>query len=127
MKTEEKLYAQHAEHSEWISKLKFYEDEISIMKNRLSEIVSKNSHKDVLSQAEHFQNQLIVQKNNIDEISHTIIIDEDVIQKEIGKNPLSTDLRKKRTHADEKIAVESFEKNFNKLRAAFNEFAVKWM
>ena len=127
MKTEEKIYTKHADHTDWMSKLEFYEDEISIMKNRLSVIASKNSHQDVLAQVEHFQNQLIVQKDNIDEISHTITIDEDAIQKEVEKKSKSGDHIKKGTHAGEKIAVELFEKNFNKLRAEFNEFAVKWM
>ena len=35
MKTQESIYTQHEENSEWISKLKFYTDEISIIKNRL--------------------------------------------------------------------------------------------
>ncbi len=72
MNTGEKIYTQHADHTEWLSKLKFYTDEISILKGRLEEIASKNNQQNVLAQVEHFQNQLIVQKNNIDEISHTI-------------------------------------------------------
>ena len=63
MKTDEKIYTQHAEHTDWISKLKFYDDEICILKNRLSEIISKNTQKDILAEAEHFQNQFIIQKN----------------------------------------------------------------
>ena len=68
MKTGEKIYTQHADHTEWLSKMKFYTDEISILKNRLGEIASKNSDKEVLAQVEHFQNQLIIQRNNIDEV-----------------------------------------------------------
>ncbi len=127
MKTEEKIYAQHAEHTEWISKLKFYNDEISIIKNRLGEIASKNNQKDVLAQVEHFQNQLIVQKNNIDEISHSIKMDEEALQKEVNKNPIATDHRKMEFHTKEKNDVESFEKIFNELRTEFKSFAAKWM
>ena len=127
MKTEEKIYAQHAEHTEWISKLKFYNDEISIIKNRLGEIASKNNQQDVLAQVEHFQNQLIVQKNNIDEISHSIKMDEEALQKEVNKNPTATDHRKMEYHTKEKNDVESFEKIFNELRAEFKSFAAKWM
>ena len=64
MKTGEKIYTQHADHTEWLSKMKFYTDEITILKNRLGEIASKNNQKDVLAQVEHFQNQLIIQKNS---------------------------------------------------------------
>jgi hypothetical protein len=127
MKTGEKIYTQHADHTEWLSKLKFYTDEISIMKGRLGELASKNSHQDVLAQVEHFQNQFIVQKNNIDEISHTIKLDESAIEKEVNKNIVAVDHREMPSHSKEKEAVDAFEKNFNELRAEFKTFAAKWM
>ena len=127
MKTDEKIYTQHAEHTDWISKLKFYDDEICILKNRLSEIISKNTQKDILAQAEHFQNQFIIQKNNIDEISHTITVDEDAIQKIADKNHKTDDHRKKDGHNKEKESVDSFEETFHELRNEFNKFAAKLM
>lgn len=125
MKTKDIIYTQHDEHRDWMSKLKFYEDEISIFKNRLSEIVSKNTQKDILAQAEHFQNQLIVQKENIDEISHSITVDEDTIQKAVDKKSKFIDHLDSEPHTNEKVAMESFEKNFTELRAEFNKFASK--
>jgi hypothetical protein len=127
MNTGEKIYTQHADHTEWMNKLKFYTDEISIMKGRLEEIASKNSHQEVLAQVEHFQNQFIVQKNNIDEISHVIKLDEKVIEKEINKNPVAVDHREMPSHSAEKESMDSFEKNFNELRTEFKTFAAKWM
>jgi predicted RNA-binding protein len=127
MKTKDIIYTQHDEHRDWISKLKFYEDEILILKNRLSEIVSKNSQKDVLAQAEHFQNQFVVQKENIDEISHSITVDEDMIQKAVDKKPKDIGQLNTEPHSKEKVEMESFEKNFNELRAEFNKFASKWI
>ncbi len=127
MKTGEKLYTQHADHTEWLSKLKFYNDEISIMKGRLGELASKNNQSDVLAQVEHFQNQLIVQKNNIDELAHTIKVDESSLEKEVNKNPVAVDHREMPSHSKEKEAVDAFEKNFNELRAEFKTFAAKWM
>lgn len=127
MKTKDIIYTQHDEHRDWMSKLKFYEDEILILKNRLSEIVTKNTQKDILAQAEHFQNQLIVQKENIDEISHSITVDEDLIQKAVDKKPKFVDQLNTEPHAKEKLAMESFDKNFTELRAEFNKFASKIM
>jgi hypothetical protein len=127
MNTGEKIYTQHADHTEWLSKLKFYTDEISILKGRLEEIASKNNKQDVLAQVEHFQNQLIVQKNNIDEISHTIKLDESSIEKEVNKNPVAVDHREMPSHSKQKEAVDAFEKNFNELRTEFKIFAAKWM
>lgn len=127
MKTGEKLYTQHADHTEWLSKLKFYADEITLMKGRLGELASKNNQSDVLAQVEHFQNQLIVQKNNIDELAHTIKVDESSLEKEVNKNPVAVDHREMPSHSKEKEAVDAFEKNFNELRAEFKTFAAKWM
>jgi len=127
MKTGEKIYTQHADHIEWLSKMKFYKDEIVILKNRLAEIASKNNHKDVLANVEHFQNQFIIQKNNIDEISHSIHVNEDAIEKEINSNDVAVDHRDMPSQSGEKNSVESFEKNFNELRTEFKTFASKWM
>ena len=127
MNTGEKIYTQHADHTEWLSKLKFYTDEISILKGRLEEITSKNNQQNVLAQVEHFQNQLIVQKNNIDEISHTIKLYESAIEKEVNKNPVAVDHREMPSHSKQKEAVDAFEKNFNELRTEFKIFAAKWM
>jgi predicted Zn-dependent protease len=115
MKTEEKIYTQHAENNDWMNKLKFYKDEISILNKRLEEVASKNNHQDVLAKVEHFQNQFIIQRNNIDEISHAIGKHEAALEKEIDKNPTAVE------------QVVSFEKNFNAIRSEFNQFISKWM
>lgn len=127
MKTEDKIYTQHAENSQWLNDLKFYDDEIGILKNRLAEIAAKNNHKDVLASVEHFQNQLIVQKQNIDEIMHAVKSNEAAMQKNIAANPVSADHRHISYHGREKEMVSSFEKNFNALRSEFKNFAAEWM
>lgn len=127
MKSEEKIYVQHAEHVEWTSKLKFYADEILVLKSRLEELAAKNNDHEVMAQVEHFQNQFIVQKNNIDELKHAITVDEDHLKAEVNKNPVAVDHRKVPYHTEEKEAVEVFEKNFNQLRDEFKHFAAKWM
>ena len=43
METKAKIYDQHAENTEWTSKLNFYKDEIKIMTGRLEEVAAKNS------------------------------------------------------------------------------------
>lgn len=127
MNTGEKLYTQHENHVEWINSLKFYADDIIIMKDRLAEIASKNNQKEVMASVEHFQNQFIIQKNNIDEILHVIKLDDKALEKEVNRNPVAVDHRMMPSHASEKEAMDSFEKNFNNLRAEFKTFAAKWM
>jgi predicted nuclease with TOPRIM domain len=127
MATNESIYKQHEENTEWLKKLDFYKDEITILKNRLEELADKNNAKDVLAEVEHFQNQFIIQRNNIDEIAHKVRENEQALQDEIKSNPVAVDHRKMEYHATEKDLVNSFEKVFNEIREDFNKFSAKWM
>lgn len=127
MKIGNKLYTHHADITVWMSKLKFYSDEIAFMKSRLEVIASKTNQNDVLTKVEHFQNQFIIQKNNIDELTHIIRVDVDALEKEVNKNPIAVDHREILSHSGEKDAVNVFEKNFNELRSEFKTFAAKWI
>lgn len=122
-----KIYNQHAENTDFLSKLEFYKEKIQIFEGRLEEIASKNNSSDCLRELEKFQNQLIVQKNNIDEIRHDVVIDEERLIDEIEANETAVDHRKVRFHTKEKEEVESFEDNFNELNQEINKFFAKWM
>jgi predicted RNA-binding protein len=127
MSTQESIYNQHHENTEWLNKLSFYTDEVKIMTGRLEEIAAKNNTSEVLAHVEHFQNQLIIQKNNIDEIRHAVKQNENQLEAEIKSNPVAVDHRSMEYHSAEKDLVESFENIFNSLRDEFNEFSSKWM
>lgn len=123
----QKLYTQHQENVEWAKKIAFYKDEIKIMNERIAEVASKNSSKDVLSKVEHFQNQLIVQKNNMDEINHLINLSEDQLVKNVNKNPTAVDHRKVSDHTEERNKIVQFERVFNELRKELNVFIAQWL
>ena len=126
MKTTDTIYNQHQENFEWLDKLFFYKDEITIMQKRLEEIAKKNSSKDVLAEVEHFQNQLIVQKNNIDTIKHEINQNETVLENNMDQDESKVNRTKVNDHTEEEERVNSFE-NFNELRKELNKFLLKWM
>jgi len=127
MKTTDTIYNQHAENKELEEKLFFYKDEIAIMQNRIAEVASKNSAKEVLVQIEHFQNQLIIQDTNIDMIKHDITLNEKSLANNVKKNKRETDSRKVKDHTLEREEVNTFEKNFNELRQELKKFLLKWM
>lgn len=127
MSKQEALYDVHQDHTEWLSKLNFYKDEIKILQNRLEEIASKNNQQEVLSEVEKYQNQFIIQRNNIDEIAHIINLDEQALQDEVNSNPIAVDHRKVGDHSNQRDLVLTFEKNFNDLREDYNKFSAKWM
>ena len=127
MNKQESIFELHADHKEWMNKLDFYKDDIKIFTKRLEEIASKNTDKEILAEVEKFQNQFIVQSNNIDQIKHIINLDENKLQAEVKRNPVAVDHRKMGNHDEERDLVDTFEKNFNGIRAEFNSFSGKWM
>jgi len=121
------IYSQHHEHNEWLNKLSFYNDEITIMQNRLDEVSTKNNSDEVRKGIEHFQNQVIIQKDNADKLKHHIKREEREIQEIINKNPVASDHRSAEDHSEERGMIEHFENNFNSLRKEYNTFLSKWM
>lgn len=122
-----KIYELHEEHKEWLKNLSFYQDEVKIMQNRISEIASKNSGTEILKQVEHFQNQLIVQKNNMDELAHSIKDHENYLENRVNENPTAVDHRKVNDHPKMRDSYMAFDKVFNELRKELNAFLSKSM
>lgn len=117
----------HTENTDWLKRLAFYTDEISIMKNRIAEVAAKNSAKEILAQVEHFQNTLIVQKNNIDELNHAVKDHDNYLENRVEENPVAADKRQVNDHPKLRDSFTSFETNFNALRHELNQFLAKVM
>lgn len=127
METTKTIYQLHEDHRTWLNKLAFYEDEILIMKSRITEIAKKNTSKEVLSFVEHFQNQLIVQKEQIDILNHDINSHESSIEAKVNKKGVASGDKKFFDHTEQREKIENFEKNFNSLRKELIHFLSKWM
>lgn len=127
MKTQNLILNQHTEHNEWLNKLLFYKDDLTIMQNRLDEIAKKNTSTDVMKSVEHFQNQFIIQRGQIDILKHDINIHEDFIVKSINENPIASDHRSADDHKDHRQKIERFEELFALLRKDLMSFLAKWM
>ena len=124
---EEYMYKQHEENKDWMSRVAFYKDEITILQDLLSEIASKNTGDEALKEVEHYQNQFIVQRDNLDQLAHNIRLNEQKFQQEVNDNPVAVDHRRMEYHQAEKDFIEYFENNFKGLRTDFKTFSSKWM
>lgn len=62
----------HFEHTFWIKELLFWEDQISIFRKRLEEIVSRYTANEIRAKVEHFQNQFILHEDVIDVLKKDI-------------------------------------------------------
>lgn len=62
----------HFEHETWVSELKFWMDEITSFENRLGELITRYTLRDMLQQLEHFQNEFILHRKRIGEMLEDI-------------------------------------------------------
>lgn len=115
-------------HSDWQRSLDFYKSELGILKGRLTEIASKNTHAEVLRHVEHFENQFKLQTYNIQSLAHDIKAHIKTIGKEAEVSKAGyVDGELSSQHRILSQRYESEEKIVNELRQSFNKFAVEWM
>ncbi|AWV98779.1 hypothetical protein [Arcticibacterium luteifluviistationis] len=115
----------HKDHKTWQEALAFYADDLTILKERLSEVSIKNTDQEIKKTVEQFQNQFIIQEEQIDILNHDIQISEDAIVENIKENPVASDHRKMSEKTDLADRMETFKKLFVEMKDTFNDFVGK--
>jgi hypothetical protein len=115
----------HQEHQEWEKKMSFYEDELKIMTNRLSEVSAKNTDTDIKVKVEQFQNRFIIQKDNIDELNHLIHVEEGKLTENVKQNPVAVDHRKLNDNVVLRDKIQVFDPIFESLKDDFKQFVAE--
>jgi hypothetical protein len=126
MENQKTISQLHQEHREWLNKLLFYRDELSIMDDRILEVAKKKSSKEAAPLIEHFQNQLIIQNEQIDILNHDIKSHEAYLHTAVEKKGADIDTENFSDHQKHRESVIIFEKIFRELREEFIEFLAKW-
>jgi uncharacterized protein YlxP (DUF503 family) len=72
---------------DWKRELLFMQDEIPVLKSRLSEVVSKNTATDVLKEVEHFENKFNILRLHLDELLHDVNLKMNAIQSQAIAKP----------------------------------------
>lgn len=109
-------------YGEWKNSLSFYKDELTIFKNRLTEIVSKNNSKEIMKTVEHFENQFLLQSENIDILQHDISTHLNTMAGEIKEHAGHISSGQLAEDAQLKDRFESESKVFTELRDEFMQF-----
>lgn len=117
----------HFEHEVWKKRMEFYKIELQFFTERLEEIVSRYTDKEVLKGIEHFQNQFILQRDLIDRFTHDIKMHEEELVKEVNSNPVAVDHRLLEDHPEERDRYNTFIKLYDELKSEFLDFLRKWM
>ena len=117
----------HKEHIKWKKRLTFVKDEIKTYKNRLSEVVSRNTKTEVLAMAERFQNQFIRHNEVIDTLLHDINEEEHKIVVLAKTNNVATDHQKADENNKLVDRMETFNKIYDELKNEYLEYLIKVM
>jgi hypothetical protein len=114
-------------HTHALKGLDFYNEDIKILKHRLSEVASKNSGPEACQGIEHFENQFEIQEHNIHHLKHRIKDHQHLMSTDAlaHAGQINQGLMEK-----EKKLMDDFtllEKVVNEIRHEFNLFLSKWM
>lgn len=117
----------HFEHQLWKRELLFWKDELVFFNNRLSEMVTRWTKKEVLKKLEHFQNEFILHGGVIEDMLEAIEIHETRIagQDLMGQDALDTAMVKK--HMEFRNKMETQERIYADLKKEFFMFLSKYL
>ena len=114
----ELAFIQHRDHRDWMSQLKFYQDEIGVFQNELGEILF--NHVDLFSVLEHFEEYKSIfhrKLERISEIRKQIILHERLLAR--GKQDYIEGLW---DHEETRDQFDKFVSDFEELKKNFRGF-----
>ena len=117
----------HFEHMRWLNLLSFERNEIEIFEHQLSDIVTRNTSKDILAEAEHYQNQFIRHKEVLDELVHEINEHETGLARFAKEHQIATNHMYFDDHGGLRDKIETQVKIFRELKTEYRSYLSKWM
>ncbi len=117
----------HFEHQQWQSELAFWNDELKSFKNRLSELVTRWTDKEVLAQLEHYQNEFILHGGIIEDLQETIEKHEANIVGHSKTGNVSMDVAMVKKHLEFRNKMETQRQIYADLKKEFFRFLSKYM
>ncbi|MBT2161609.1 hypothetical protein [Zobellia barbeyronii] len=117
----------HFEHKQWESELAFWKDELKSFNNRLGELVTRWTDKDVLAQLEHYQNEFILHGNVIEDLQEAMEKHEMNISEHSNKLGDTMDVPMFSTHKEIREKMETQRQIYADLKKDFFRFLSKYM
>lgn len=121
----------HLDHKLWMNEMKFYKEELALLRDQLGEVINKNTDKEAMAQGEHFQNQFIRQNEVADTLTHDIRVREDALVKYAKENQTAIEHTyfddQKEDHDTIRERMDIFKKIYSDLKAEFLRYLAKWM
>lgn len=102
----------HLDHVLWLNSLRFYREELYILKGHLEQFVRTAGQPEQMAQVEHFQNKFLRETEVIDELAHAIKGHEGLLQNSAPHLMSST-------HADLADRMATYERLYAELKQEF--------
>ncbi len=116
-----------SEKSSWLRGIEFYEDEIKIMRKRLSEISNANTAREVKKRVEQFQNQFNVHDEQLRKLRHSVNNHAINISNDFENHNGQIERTTVTEHDTMRDDYVNTEKLFNEMRHDFNRFLSKYL
>ena len=116
-----------SEKSSWLRGIEFYEDEIKIMRKRLSEISNANTAREVKKNVEQFQNQFNVHDEQLRKLRHSVNNHAINISNDFENHNGQIERTTVTEHDTMRDDYVNTEKLFNEMRHDFNRFLSKYL
>ena len=117
--------ALHHLNNDWLKELSFYKDELTVLQNRLGEVATKNTAKEVLAQVEHFQNKFIILNQQADYLKHDVNKLNDQLNLLAADNPEHTHQKSLPEAEAMQSRITAYAKEFSETRFELNVFLSK--
>lgn len=127
MEAQQHITVLHRDIESWKMDVDFVRNDVKILRERLVEITSKNSSREVMIQVEHFQNLFLRQHEVADELYHDLKQANRGLKMAVEQVPANYGADMEEEHAVLRDRVEIFNKLFRELKNEFNHFLGKWL
>jgi hypothetical protein len=114
-------------YAEWKKDLGFYQDELKVFTNRLTEVAAKNTGRETMQMVEHFQNQFIIQSENIDILLHDLKLHVSAVAQDVQEHAGHVSRDRLAMDGVLKDRVDAETHVFGELKTEFMQFLSKVM
>jgi hypothetical protein len=127
--TENKVYLSdlHFEHVQWLSELRFWDDEIKSFSRRLGDVVMRYTSNEIRAKIEHFQNQFILHDEVIDILKKEITVHEKSIANYAEEHPVAINRVHFDDHVELRDKMDTQRKIYNDLKLEYFGFLSQMM
>lgn len=110
---------------DWKRELAFYKSELDILKNRLLEVASKNTGKEVLMSVEHFENRFKIISIHVDEMLHDVNLKNKSLLDEAAEKPNYIGVKMIETDENMEDLMHFMSTDFSETKKDFYKFLSK--